>query len=580
MPRTPSNTFSEQSVTIAQDDLAVLELLTNDQIQGIGTHAHSAIESPDDALAVESNTTNTIKKDTRFKRRDADFDPLLFVAAVASGPHVTRHHYHHNFNPLDEDYFWNWEKREGYVNGSDEDDENVRPKYISKQAPRSERVRLLRERQQVHNERTPSLSPDFGPSETSGSSASQSDESDDEKSIPSLSLSTPQTSSSSLSSSPALSSTQLRPDSLLPATTFPRSNVSSDVQVKCMARTRVPTPHGEVFLHLNHNNRDNKEHLAVVFDPAQLAHDGGSANSNDVQASFIRSRTLDAVWSETETPMDRIIRGAYVGRLNEERCVASKPQDDTTEATQSTDSENDFSALIPPPLVRIHSECYTGETIGSMRCDCGEQLDESIRRISEPLTIHVPASESRAGFTKTIPGRGAVIYMRQEGRGIGLLSKLRAYNLQDLGHDTVAANLMLGFGADERGYDVAAAIMKDLGLDSGVRLLTNNPEKVQSMEKEGILVKDRVEMVPRTWRWKCQGESASDFGLSRLHLHSDPNSSYDISARDSAEEEHSARLRASGATLIGASATHGPELEKYLRTKVLKMGHMLSLPTS
>ena len=146
MPRTPSNIFSEQSVTIAQDDLAVLELLTNDQIQGIGTHAHSAIESPDDALAVESNTTNTIKKDTRFKRRDADFDPLLFVAAVASGPHVTRHHYHHNFNPLDEDYFWNWEKREGYVNGSDEDDENVRPKYISKQAPRSERVRLLRER--------------------------------------------------------------------------------------------------------------------------------------------------------------------------------------------------------------------------------------------------------------------------------------------------------------------------------------------------------------------------------------------------------------------------------------------------
>jgi GTP cyclohydrolase II len=143
--------------------------------------------------------------------------------------------------------------------------------------------------------------------------------------------------------------------------------------------------------------------------------------------------------------------------------------------------------------------------------------------------------------------------MRQEGRGIGLLSKIRAYNLQDLGHDTVTANLMLGHKADERGYEVAIAILQDLGLGSpsgdGVRLLTNNPDKVRAMEKEGLKVAERVPMVPRSWQRKHEGERI---------------------ARDVGE-------RKAGATMVGGDAVHGEDLEKYLRTKVLRMGHMLDL---
>jgi GTP cyclohydrolase II len=212
-------------------------------------------------------------------------------------------------------------------------------------------------------------------------------------------------------------------------------------------------------------------------------------------------------------------------------------------------------------LIRIHSECFTGETIGSMRCDCGEQLDEGIRRISEPqiITSTLPDGTSQS---RTIPGRGAVIYLRQEGRGIGLLEKIRAYNVQDLGFDTVSANLILGHGADERGYEIAAAILRDLGLGSGdesegVRLLTNNPDKVSALQHEGVRIVDRLEMVPRTWI--CGHENVGPDGQSQ---HS--------------EEQH--YLRRNGATLIGGGVTHGVELERYLRTKVERMGHMLNLP--
>ncbi len=123
-------------------------------------------------------------------------------------------------------------------------------------------------------------------------------------------------------------------------------------------------------------------------------------------------------------------------------------------------------------LVRVHSECFTGDVLGSRRCDCGDQLQMALRRIA--------ATDA-----------GIVIYLRQEGRGIGLLDKLRAYNLQDQGYDTVDANLLLGHEVDERDYTVAAHILKDLGVAS-VQLLTNNPHKIESLESLGIEVACRL----------------------------------------------------------------------------------------
>jgi GTP cyclohydrolase II len=130
-----------------------------------------------------------------------------------------------------------------------------------------------------------------------------------------------------------------------------------------------------------------------------------------------------------------------------------------------------FDPTREPTVLRIHSECMTGDVFHSKRCDCGEQLDYAMRVASE-----------RGGL---------VIYLRQEGRGIGLINKLKAYNLQDKGFDTQEANLHLGFGADERTYDDAIAILKNLNIKK-IALLTNNPLKVNYLEDGGLQVVERV----------------------------------------------------------------------------------------
>lgn len=196
-----------------------------------------------------------------------------------------------------------------------------------------------------------------------------------------------------------------------------------DINVRVLACARIPTNAGEYQLCLYGNDRDPKEHLALVM--------GEVRGKTDV-------------------------------------------------------------------LVRVHSECFTGDVLGSLRCDCGEQLQLAQQMIADA-------------------GQGVLLYLRQEGRGIGLLDKLKAYNLQDEGYDTVDANLILGHQADEREYGVAAAILRDLDIRS-VRLLTNNPEKISELTRLGIRVNERVTL----------------------------------------------------------DSTVTPENERYLRTKIMRMNHLLN----
>ncbi|KAL1921333.1 uncharacterized protein VTP21DRAFT_11049 [Calcarisporiella thermophila] len=222
------------------------------------------------------------------------------------------------------------------------------------------------------------------------------------------------------------------------------STGSSGLQVECKVRALIPTAtHGEFYLYLYHNSHDDKEHLAIVY-------------------GDFRSQSLEA-FRPGESVSDRILRGASPLSFSEiaEGKVKTKP------------------------LVRIHSECLTSEAVKSTRCDCCEQLNRSMRMILQE-------------------GYGVIVYLKREERGIGLLEKLRAYNLQDLGHDAVTANLLLQHPTDGRSYQVASLILEDLGI-SEIRLLTKNSDKISQLEHTRVRIVERVPMVPQVWEQNSAG---------------------------------------------------------------------------
>ncbi len=147
-----------------------------------------------------------------------------------------------------------------------------------------------------------------------------------------------------------------------------------------------------------------------------------------------------------------------------------------------------------PTLVRVHSQCLTGDVFGSFRCDCGEQLSHSLEMIEKE-------------------GRGVLLYLYQEGRGIGLLNKLKAYELQDFGHDTVQANEALGFKADLRDYGIGAQILHELGLGK-IRIMSNNPRKIVGLEAYGLEMIERVpiEVTPKKQNLKYLKTKQSKMG--------------------------------------------------------------------
>jgi GTP cyclohydrolase II len=154
-----------------------------------------------------------------------------------------------------------------------------------------------------------------------------------------------------------------------------------------------------------------------------------------------------------------------------------------------------------PVLCRVHSECLTGDALFSMRCDCGSQLQAALKKIAEE-------------------GRGALLYLRQEGRGIGLLNKIRAYQLQDQGADTVEANEQLGFGADIRNYNICKPMLEHLHIGA-VKLMTNNPRKVQALQQLGIEVSERIALQTGRNQHNTKYLSTKEGKLGHLFDHQD-----------------------------------------------------------
>ena len=196
------------------------------------------------------------------------------------------------------------------------------------------------------------------------------------------------------------------------------------------------------------------------------------------EAALARRRT-DFAAVETEEVLTRRAAMAGLTRVAEARVPLADAEDARLIAFRPGDGGTEHLAILigtpdpaAPVLVRLHSECFTGDLLASLRCDCGDQLRGAIAAIAKA-------------------GGGVLLYLAQEGRGIGLVNKLRAYQLQDAGFDTVDANEQLGFDADERVYLPAVEMLRQLGFGT-VRLLTNNPEKVAALERYGIRIAERV----------------------------------------------------------------------------------------
>ena len=173
---------------------------------------------------------------------------------------------------------------------------------------------------------------------------------------------------------------------------------------------------------------------------------------------------------ENDDGQEHVMLTVGLSVVNETNIIeTSQPHDAVLNQKDATLSER------PVPLIRIHSECLTGDAFSSLKCDCGPQLNTAMEAIQKT-------------------GCGAILYLRQEGRGIGLTNKIRAYALQDQGHDTLDANLMLGLPADARIYDMCGPMLAHVGVDT-VRLITNNPDKVTYLTEHGIDVVERVPIV-------------------------------------------------------------------------------------